>query len=85
MRLGAGAEFKAGRWAEVDEGSVSMDYIRSTYGVPAKRDCRIAFLNADKRQEGTIVWANGAYLRVRMDGERRLRLLHPTWRVEYLP
>ena len=64
---------------------MSMDYIRRTYDVPAKRGARLRFkdgLNGDR--DGTVVGARGAYLRVRMDGETRIRTLHPTWRVEYL-
>ena len=70
-----------------------MDYIRRTYGVPARRGARLLFIGGNpdqegdakgRRQSGTIVGSRGQYLRVRMDGEARIRTLHPTWRVEYL-
>ena len=67
---------------------MSMDYIRKTYGVPAKRGARIAYTGSVilGRVFGTIVGTQGAYLRVRMDdghpGERVT--MHPTWHVEYL-
>lgn len=60
-----------------------MDYIRRAYEVPAKRGGRVRFLDG-KMREGCIVGSRGHYLRVRFDGERRPRSLHPTWRVEYL-
>jgi len=72
---------------------MSMDYIRRTYSVPATVGARVRFLGGCpdpesdaevKTQEGAIVGARGQYLRVRFDGERRTRTLHPTWRVEYL-
>lgn len=57
-----------------------MDYIRSFYGVPAKRGGRVRFFG----KAGTITSAKGPHLRVRFDGERRSRCLHPTWGVEYV-
>lgn len=54
-------------------------YVRSYYGVPAKRRMRIKF---DGRP-GEIVGFRDQYLRVRLDGERRLVTLHPTWRIDY--
>lgn len=70
-----------------------MDYIRRTYGVPARRGARLLFIGGNPDPEsddkvktlaGTIVGSRGQYLRVRMDGEARIRTLHPTWRVEYM-
>ena len=72
---------------------MSMDYIRNAYGVPARRGARLLFIGGNpdpesddkvKTQSGTIVGSRGQYLRVRMDGESRIRTLHPTWRIEYL-
>lgn len=70
-----------------------MDYIRRTYGVPARRGLRFLFIGGNpdpesddkvKTRAGTIVGSRGQYLRVRMDGEAHIRTLHPTWRIEYL-
>ena len=68
---------------------MSMEYIRKTYGVPAKRGGRIRFTDTHK-----VVWnctiksARGAYLMVLVDdrvpGYRGRKKLHPTWHVEYL-
>ena len=72
---------------------MSMGYIRLAYSVPAERGARVRFIGGNpdpesdsgvKTQDGTIVGTRGQYLRVRMDGEARIRTLHPTWRVEYL-
>jgi hypothetical protein len=65
---------------------VSADYIRRTYGVPAKRGARIAF-TYNGRRLGTITGFRGPYILVRFDGEGsepRPTALHPTWEVEYL-
>lgn len=60
---------------------MSLDYIRSYYQVPAKRDMRVV---ADGKP-GVIVGAEGQWLRIRIDGEVSPTFWHPTWRVEYLP
>jgi hypothetical protein len=58
---------------------MSMEWVRSTYGVPAKRGGHILFDG-----EPGVIMSASHLLHVRMiDGERVL--LHPTWRVEYLP
>lgn len=58
-----------------------MDYIRKTYGVPAKRGARIRFCG---KHEGTITSAVEGYIRVRFDDDDYSQRLHPTWEVEYL-
>lgn len=60
----------------------AADYVRRYYGVPAKRGMRVI---ADGHP-GTITGYTraGAYLRVRLDGERRSDSWHPTWRMDYL-
>jgi hypothetical protein len=60
---------------------MSLDYIRQSYGVPAKRGMRITI---DGRP-ATITGSAGARLRVRRDGEKRTVIAHPTWRVDYSP
>jgi hypothetical protein len=67
---------------------MSMEWIRKTYNVPARRGGRIRFTDAHGgRWEGHITAASGPHLLVRMDGwrpKRRRARLHPTWNVEYL-
>lgn len=57
-----------------------MKYIRNQYKVPAKRGGKIKY----KGVAGTIVGAKGPYLRIRLDGEKRVASYHPTWEIEYL-
>lgn len=64
---------------------MSMDYIRKTYGVPAKRGGRVAFTNAEQAVEGTIVGCRGMYVRVRWDESGKTDTMHPTWMLRYLP
>jgi len=71
-----------------------MEYIRKTYGVPAKRGARISFSGDDvgkfiqgflyRPRCGTIISARNGYIRVRFDGAATWRALHPTWKVKYL-
>jgi len=65
---------------------MSMEYIRKTYGVPAKRGARIEFTGSigGRPQNGTIIGTDGARLRVLFDGEATRRILHPTWSLRYL-
>ena len=63
---------------------MSMAYIRSAYGVPAKRGTRVAFTTAPKAVQGTIVGTRGQYLRVRWDESQRIDTMHPTWMLVYL-
>ena len=63
---------------------MTMEYIRKTYSVPAKRGGRIRYLGNATPVEGTIVRADGARLYIRMDGEREAFTYHPTWALEYL-
>ena len=63
---------------------MTLSYIRNHYKVPAKRGQRVLLDFPEGPFEGSITSARGAYLRVRVDGTRRLMIVHPTWRVEYL-
>lgn len=67
---------------------MSLDYIRTTYGVPARKGQRVRY-TGDKgpknpAREGVITGASGAHLRIRMDGDSFSNIYHPTWEIEYL-
>ena len=68
---------------------MTMKYIRDTYGVPAYRGARVRYcrgkLGMDPRI-GTIMSADGAYLRIRFDGDLRTypAPFHPAWGLTYL-
>lgn len=64
---------------------MSMDYIRQSYGVPARRGGRVEFTGNGKVQLGTITAARGHYLRVRLDGDKAAGSFHPLWHLRYLP
>lgn len=63
---------------------MSLKYIRDTYGVPAKRGCRVEYIDNKTAIQGTITGSLGPYIRVRLDGDRYSVTLHPTWRIRYL-
>ena len=58
-----------------------FEYIRNTYNVPAERGRRIKYNN----RPGTIVGANGAYLKIQLDGEKEIGGYHPTYEIDYYP
>ena len=69
---------------------MSLEYIRRTYDVPAKRGMRVRYTDGHGSiWEGKITTSQGAYLQIlvddRADGYRRRLNLHPTYNVEYLP
>jgi hypothetical protein len=59
---------------------VSFEYIRKYYGVPAKRGMKV-IADGDLVE---ITGAKGAYLRIRLNGEKNSRTYHPTWEIQYL-
>ena len=63
---------------------MSMEYIRTAYGVPARRGGRVKFTCGDAGTMGTITGARGHYLRIRLDGHKRAMSYHPTWQIEYM-
>ena len=67
--------------------TMSMEYIRNHYGVPAKRGARIKFTGTIMNTPlvGTIVYSRNQYLLVKMDNDHKIWTLHPTWEIEYLP
>lgn len=66
-----------------------MDYIRRTYGVPAKRGGRVRYFGAGIDEFGVILSARNGRIRVRLDhktvrGRAIIFNLHPMWALEYL-
>jgi hypothetical protein len=59
---------------------MDFDYIRERYKVPAEVGRRVFY----KGQLGIITSARGCYIRVRLDGEKRSDIYHPTWEMVYL-
>ena len=59
---------------------MSMEYIRKYYQVPVKRGMKVI---ADG-ELGNITSARGAYLRIRLEGEKRPSIYHPTWEIQYI-
>jgi hypothetical protein len=62
-------------------GRLSFEYVRRYYGVPAKRGARVVW----DGKPGRLTSGNGHYVRVLLDGERRPRIVHPTWHMVYEP
>ena len=58
----------------------AMEYIRKTYGVPAKRGGRVELRGVS----ATIKSAQGGRLRILKDGEKHIVIVHPTWEIKYL-
>jgi hypothetical protein len=63
---------------------VSMQWVRDSYGVPAKRGGRVRYTGEKVPRLGTITGTRGPYLRIRLDGDKRSMPFHPTWELEYL-
>ena len=62
-----------------------LGYIRRTYGVPAWRGARVLcdWYPPEPARDGVITGSDDARLRVRLDGENRSRICHPTWNMTY--
>lgn len=52
---------------------MSLKFIRSYYGVPAKRGAMIKY----EGKRGVITGSRNAYVRARLDGDRSPRSFHP--------
>lgn len=65
---------------------MTMEYIRKTYEVPAKRGVQVLvdWYPPEPARVGTVTGSKGARLRVRLDGDTRSRIAHPTWQITYL-
>ncbi len=58
----------------------SLDWVKKYYDLPfIKRGMRV---QADG-QMGTVTSGYGSYVRVRLDGEKRSDIYHPTWETVY--
>lgn len=64
---------------------MTLEAVRAAYGVPAHRGTRVEYTAFGKVRGGVITSARGTHLRIRLDGEQRPRLFHPTWCISYLP
>lgn len=58
---------------------LELKHIRERYNVPAKIDGRIEY----KSRPGIIVGAKNGHLKIRLDGEIKIKSYHPTWEIEY--
>ena len=65
---------------------MSMDWIRKSYSVPAKRGGRVEYTGGKTPEFGTIVGAREGRLRIRLDGMEYTHPLpfHPTYELRYL-
>ena len=68
---------------------MSLQYIRKTYGVPARRGMRVRYTDgAGVVWNGAITSAKGPHLRILVDdrapGYRGRLILHPTDSIEYI-
>lgn len=67
-----------------------FDYINRTYGLSVKRGSRVRYTgDAVARKAGgklgTITGVEGAYLKIRIEGDSFSQPYHPTWELEVLP
>lgn len=57
----------------------NFEYIRDTYGVPARKGIRVEF----QGKGGVITGAKNGKVEIRLDGEKHKGLYHPTWELTY--
>ena len=62
----------------------SIEDIRRSRGVPAKRGMVVRYYGSGKVQLGRIVSARNGYLRILLDGDRFPKSFHSTWKLDYL-
>lgn len=64
---------------------MSMEYVRTCYGVPAKRGMEVEYLAHDgELMRGRIVGSSGGRLRIRLGNNKRAMSFHPAYRLDYL-
>ena len=66
---------------------MSMEYIRGTYNVPARRGMRVRYTNpaTGRAHDGVILRAVGPYLKIKLETLKCIGLFHPTDGIEYEP
>ena len=66
---------------------MSMEYIRRTYNVLAKRGKRVRYTNhaTGRAHDGVILRAVGPYLKIKLESLKCTGLFHPTYGIEYEP
>lgn len=62
----------------------SMEWVRESYSVPAKRGGRVEYTDGNEVRFGTITSASNGRLNIRLDGIKRAMPFHPTWGLRYL-
>lgn len=62
---------------------MSMEWVRKTYGVPAKRGMRVVYTGGGAPVSGTIRSARTGRLKIQMDGAKSAKSYHPTWELSY--
>jgi hypothetical protein len=60
---------------------MSFDYIKSYYGVDAKRGQRVTAFG----KPGVITGTEGQYVCIRLDGQKNSNPYHPTDGINYAP
>ena len=70
---------------ENDMAYSNMQYMRDTYGVPAKRGMRVKYTGGKTPRMGTITGTGGCGIMVRLDGDKISLPYHPKWKLEYMP
>lgn len=63
---------------------MSIDWIRNSYGVPAKVGGRVEYTGEKTARQGVITGQRGPHLLIRLDGEEQSNPYHPTWELRYL-
>lgn len=63
---------------------MSIDYIRTTYRVPARVGGRVRYRGGTHVQEGTIKDASGGHLLILLDDGKHALPFHPTWKLDFL-
>ncbi|WP_426237377.1 hypothetical protein [Pseudomonas sp. TWP3-2] len=64
---------------------MSMEYVRKSYGVPAKRGMRVLYTGCGRHEYGTIRSARNGRLMIRLDASKLTMPFHPTWELAYQP
>lgn len=59
---------------------MSAEYVRNHYRVDFKRGDRVTVAG----RPGVVVSFPDQYVGVRLDGDKRTSLCHPTWRLEHM-